>query len=92
MTFRRGDRVLISLNDVCYGGDRRSVEGFVYYASTNGKSLMLGFEAVLDGHVGLMPVSQADDGGYVTVMTGGNIVTITPRQKQQGENSGVPSS
>jgi len=42
-------------------------------ASQNGRSLVLEFEAILDGHVGAMPVLQQDDGGYVALMTGSPI-------------------
>ncbi len=37
--------------------DGRTVDGAIKLASTNGKSLMLAFEALLGGYVGMMPVS-----------------------------------
>ena len=42
----------------------RTVDGTVALASSNGRSLVLIFEAVLDGHAGMMPVSRHDDGSY----------------------------
>lgn len=77
MTFGVDDKVLIELNDICYGGVARRTEGIVCFASKNGRSLMLAFDAVLDGHVTMMPVLLDDDGLYRTVMTGGNVVTLT---------------
>lgn len=50
--------------------DGRTIPGTVILASPNGASLMLGFEAVLDGHLGMMPVSRNDDGSYQSIMTG----------------------
>jgi hypothetical protein len=50
--------------------DGRNVSGTVILASENGRSLLLKFEAILDGCVGLMPVLRDDDGGYHSVVTG----------------------
>jgi hypothetical protein len=61
--FKTGDAVLIE----CEG---RRVPGEVVFASGNGVSLMLGFEAVLAGHVGMMPVLRDDKGAYQSIMTG----------------------
>jgi hypothetical protein len=61
--FRRGEQVLIEC-------DGQKVPGTVFMASGNGKSLMLQFEAILDGHLGMMPVSRNDDGTYESLMTG----------------------
>lgn len=47
----------------------------------NGRSLMLTFDGILDGHLGAMPVLQNEEGVYRSVMTG-VVVTIegaTPR-------------
>lgn len=54
--------------DITYDG--RNVEGTVILASSNGKSLMIEFEAVLGGFVGRMPISMADDGTYHEMSTG----------------------
>jgi hypothetical protein len=67
---KTGDLVLI-------GCDDRSVEGRVILASDNGKSLMLGFEAILGGHVGMMPV-LLQDGVYRSIITG-EAVAVVPR-------------
>lgn len=49
----KGDRV-----EICYVG--RTVDGVVLLASPNSQSLMLGFEAILGGYVGMMPVLYED--------------------------------
>jgi hypothetical protein len=74
---RTGDAVLIE----CEGA---KTEGVVIFASSNGKSLMLGFDAVLHGHVGMMPVSRNDDGGYSSVITGIDVkVTFLTRGERK---------
>jgi hypothetical protein len=62
MTFKTGDLVWI-------GCDDRTVEGVVMLASGNGRSLMLSFEALLDGHAGMMPVLETD-GVFRSIVTG----------------------
>lgn len=70
---KKGDLVWI-------GCDDRSVEGWVLLASENGASLMLGFEAILGGHVGMMPV-LLQDGVYRSIVTG-EAVAVVPRKRQ----------
>jgi hypothetical protein len=60
--FKTGDQVWV-------GCDDRTVEGEVILASKNGRSLILGFEAILDGCVGKMPVMETD-GVYRNILTG----------------------
>lgn len=60
---RTGDAVQIAC-------DGRRLPGTVILASPNGKSLVLKFEAILDGHLGIMPVLRTDDGSYRSIMTG----------------------
>jgi hypothetical protein len=60
--FSGGEKVWI-------GCDDRTVEGTVLLASGNGRSLVLGFEAILDGYVGMMPVLE-EDGVYRNIATG----------------------
>jgi hypothetical protein len=55
--WKKGEPVLIR----CEG---RAVDGTVLIASPNGRSLVLVFEAILGGHVALMPVFQGDDDVY----------------------------
>lgn len=68
--FQKGDRVRITCPD------GRVVEGEVLVASPNGRSLMLGFDAIvsptgaLGGYVGMMPVLQDDDGAYRDLAAG----------------------
>ena len=71
MIFRTGDRVTIH-------ADERIVPGEVVLASGNGKSLVLRFEAILHGHVGMMPVMALDDGGYIS-LAGGHAITLKER-------------
>ena len=70
--WRRGDRVLITV-----GSD--SAPGVVILASGNGKSLMLQFEAILRGHVGMMPVMLEDDGCFRSIVSW-DVVELAPRQ------------
>lgn len=69
---RAGDLVWI-------GCDDRTVEGHIIMASANEQSLMLGFEAILDGHVGMMPVLM-QDGVYRSLITG-QAIAVVPRSK-----------
>lgn len=44
--------------------DGRTVGGRVRLASPNGRSLMLEFEAILGGFVGMLPALMDDSGAY----------------------------
>lgn len=68
---KTGDKVWIGCED-------RFVEGEILLASPNAKSLMLGFEAILCGHVGRMPVIQDPSGGYRSLV-GNHAVSVAPR-------------
>lgn len=70
---RKGDNVLI-------GCDDRTVEGVILLASENQKSLMLGFEAILAGHVGKMPVLMDTSGVYRSLINW-TAVTVVPRSE-----------
>lgn len=61
--YRIGQDVTIECNG-------RTVAGEVVFASSNGKSLMLGFDAMLEGHIGMMPVLRNDDGLYTSILNG----------------------
>lgn len=63
MAFKRGERVRIK----CQG---RTLAAEIVIASANGASLMLSFDALLDGHVGMMPVLLDDKGVYHSIVTG----------------------
>jgi hypothetical protein len=69
---KTGDKVWI-------GCDDRTVEGVVILASKNGESLMLGFEALLDGHAGMMPVLMTN-GVFRSIITG-QAVAVVPISK-----------
>jgi hypothetical protein len=56
----------------------RTVEGTIMLASDNQLSLMLGFDAMLGGHLGMMPVLRDGDGVYRSIITG-EAVAIAPR-------------
>ena len=62
-SLKTGDAVSITCNG-------RAVPGSILFASSNGKSLMLEFEAIIEGHVGMMPVLLGDDGRYASIVTG----------------------
>ncbi len=66
--WKTGDLVRIT-----YEG--RSVDGAVKLASQNGLSLMLEFEAVLGGCVGMMPVIY-EDGDFRCLMTRRPVVLV----------------
>jgi hypothetical protein len=51
--WKTGERVEIAF-------DGRVVFGTVMLASTNGRSIMLGFEALVGGYVGMMPIMWCD--------------------------------
>ena len=61
MTFRAGDAVMITY-------DGRTVPGTITLASPNGVSLMLAFDALLGGHVGMMPVLGDGRGNYASLI------------------------
>lgn len=61
--YKKGDRVLIEAGS-------RTVSGTILIASPNGVSLMLQFEAMIGGHVGMMPVMHQADDCYASIMDG----------------------
>ena len=61
--------------------DGRTVDGVVVFASHNGVSLMLGFDAMLSGHVGMMPVTMRGDANGISVIDGTE-VSIRRRMAQ----------
>ena len=67
MRVETGDRVAIAT-----GGEKMAA--LVIAASDNGRSLMLEFDGILDGHVGSMAVLLHDDGVYRSVTTGRDIL------------------
>lgn len=73
--WRAGETVVIE----CIG---QRIEGAVIHASTNGRSLMLGFEAMIDGHVGMMPVLRDDDGRYRSIVNGVEVVLHEKKESQ----------
>lgn len=68
----RGDKIWIT----CEG---RKVKGQITLASPNKISLMLSFEAMLAGHVIMMPVLRDEKGVYRSILN--NVeVQIEPRE------------
>lgn len=62
--------------------DGRTVLAVVALVSENGRSLIFGFEALLGGYAGAMPVALQDDGTYVDLFHGRSVV-ITPAWEGQ---------
>lgn len=55
--FAEGDAITIS-------AEGRTLQGRIIMASPNGKSLVIGFDAMIGGYVGMMPVSHEDGDRY----------------------------
>lgn len=72
---KTGDRVTIR-----YPGAMFPIVGVVQLASPNGRSLMLAFEGILDGHVGQLPLLAGEDGVYRSIITN-TPVDISPRSR-----------
>lgn len=72
-TYKAGDAITVECNG-------RIVEGEVILASSNSVSLMIGFEAILADHAGMMPVLRGDDGIYRSIVNEA-VVRITPRKR-----------
>jgi hypothetical protein len=66
--WKTGERCRIT----CAG---RTVDGLVLLASGNGLSLMVGFEAILAGHAGMMPLSW-EHGEFRSLVEGTPPVTL----------------
>ena len=71
MRYAKGDAIEVTYED-------RTVDGTVIFASPNGLSLMLGFEALLGGHAGMMPVTMRDGSNGFSIIDG---TEITIRRK-----------
>jgi hypothetical protein len=72
---RRGDFVTLEVS-VDENGRPETVSGMVILASANGASLMIAFDAIIDGCVGMMPLGlctaahAVEDPHYHNVVTG----------------------
>jgi hypothetical protein len=60
--------------------DGRTVEGVVFLASANSLSLMIGFEAIFNGHVGMMAVTMTDANHGYSIIDG---TEVTIRKRMQ---------
>lgn len=78
MTLKTGDKVWIGYED-------RNVAGVIILASANEQSLMLGFEAILGGCVGMMPVLM-QDGVYRSLFTGEAVAVVPRTDDDAGES------
>lgn len=67
---RPGDQVHVTL-------DGQSATAVVLFASQNGRSLMLQFDALLGGYLGLMPVLRGADGQFRDLIRS-EVVTLVP--------------
>lgn len=54
--------------------ENRSIPAVILLASSNQKSLMLGFEGILGGHVGQMPVLMDPSGEYRSLVTNESVL------------------
>lgn len=63
LLLKKGDLVKLE-----YEG--RKVTAIAAIATTNGRSLMLEFDAMLGGYVGMMPVLWMDNYGYIDLVAG----------------------
>ena len=63
MTYRKGQLVKLTAGE-------HTVTAEIAMASKNGKSLFVRFEAIVNGHVGGMPLLQDDAGIYKSIVTG----------------------
>ncbi len=76
--WKTGDAVAITCAD-------RTVQGEVKLASSNGVSLMLEFEAILAGHVAMMPVVWNEGvQAFLSVMTGIAVELGECQQEEDG--------
>jgi hypothetical protein len=60
------------LIEITYDGHTN--DGVVIMASTNGKSLVVGFDAIIDGHVGMMPIVMEDGVSGHSLISGAEII------------------
>ena len=70
-TYTKGDPIWITCGE-------RTIEGVIIIASDNDLSLMLGFDAMLGGHAGKMPVTMRDASSGFSIIDGAE-VTIRKR-------------
>lgn len=75
---KTGDRVSVTM-------EGRTVDAVVILASPNGRSLILQFEAILGGYVGMMPVLDDHGTGDFRELMGWASVKVTPQRKQGDE-------
>lgn len=68
---KTGDKVIIET-------DGRVVPGEIVFASSNGVSLILAFEAILHGHVAMMPVLLSTSGTYRTLAGDHEVIVRVP--------------
>jgi hypothetical protein len=61
--FKRGDKVIITCNGEQYAGQ-------IVIASKNQVSLAVAFDAIIDGHLGMMPLLLQEGGVYISIVTG----------------------
>jgi len=74
VSYVKGDTIEVT----CQG---RTVDGVVVLASTNSLSLMISFDAMFGGHVGMMPVTMRDDSNGFSIIDGTE-VTIRKKVRQ----------
>jgi len=69
--YKTGDRVLLTI-------DKVENPATVLLASANGRSLALGFEAMIGGYVGMMPVFWSEELSEFVDLINGRAVSVRP--------------
>lgn len=74
---KAGDAITITAIE-----EGRTVNGTIIVISENQKSAVIGFDALLDGHVGQMPIMLDDDSEYYRSLITGCYLIVKPRALQ----------
>lgn len=72
---KQWDKILIEWTDEA--GEPRKTEGIIRLISPNQVSLMIEFEAIILGHVGMMPLVLEGDRRYYPLLMGTHPIGIT---------------
>jgi hypothetical protein len=76
MTYRKGDAILVTVGD-------RTVEGEVLMISENQVSALIGFDAMIGTHAGMMPVTRWDAArnAYRSIIDGTEVILRRSKQR-----------
>lgn len=70
---KKGDKIWITC-------EKQRVKGWIILVSPNQVSLMIGFEAMLSGHVGMMPILRNEEDGIYRALFNDAEVKIEARE------------